>query len=137
MANGTYAAFRAAVLSKMVDLLNDETRCILIDTGNYTVNLNTHEFLTSVPALARIVTSPPLTGKTVAGGTFDAEDVLFSGTAGLSCEAVLIYQHTGVDATSRLVAWIDAGSSGLPLTPTGQDITLRWNTAGIFSWTNN
>lgn len=137
MANGTFAAFRTAALSKQIDLLNDEIRCILIDAANYTPNLNSHEFLSSVPSAARIVVSQALTGKSVSGGTFDANDVVFSGTSGASAEAVLVYQHTGVDATSRLVAWIDAGSTGLPLTPNGEDITMRWNTAGIFSWTNN
>lgn len=137
MANGTFAPFRAAALSKQIDLLNDDIRCILIDVGQYTPNLNAHEFLTSVPVGARIATSLPLTGKTVGGGTFDANDATIPGTVGLEAEAVLLYQHTGVDGTARLIAWIDANSSGLPLTPDGTDLTLRFNTAGIFSWINN
>ncbi len=42
-------------------------------------------------------------------------------------EALVIYQHTGVDATSELIAYIDTGVTGLPVTPNGGDITVTWD----------
>ena len=37
-----------------------------------------------------------------------------------------IYQDSGVEATSRLIANIDA-ATGLPVTPNGTDITVQWD----------
>jgi len=41
-------------------------------------------------------------------------------------ESLDIYQHTGVDATSRLIANIDS-ATGLPFTPNGGDATITWD----------
>jgi hypothetical protein len=49
-----------------------------------------------------------------------------------SIEGYAIYQDTGSAATSRLILWADSASSGLPLTPSGGDVTLVWNASGIF-----
>jgi hypothetical protein len=51
---------------------------------------------------------------------------------GNSIEALLIYIDTGSAATSRLVAYIDTGVTGLPVTPNGGDIVITWNASGIF-----
>ena len=42
------------------------------------------------------------------------------------CEALIIYKHTGTDATSRLIAYIDTvtGPAALSVTPNGGDITI-------------
>jgi hypothetical protein len=39
---------------------------------------------------------------------------------------------TGTAATSPLVAYIDTGVTGLPVTPNGGNITVTWNASGIF-----
>ena len=36
-------------------------------------------------------------------------------------------------ATSPLVAYIDTGVTGLPVTPNGGDIAVAWNASGIFA----
>ena len=45
---------------------------------------------------------------------------------GVSVEALVIYQDSGVSATSRLIAYIDT-ATGLPVTPNGGNITVTWD----------
>ena len=44
----------------------------------------------------------------------------------------MIYIDTGSSATSRLVAYLDTGVTGLPVTPNGGDIAITWSASGIF-----
>ncbi|CQA05857.1 Bacteriophage protein [Mycobacteroides abscessus] len=45
---------------------------------------------------------------------------------GLSGEAVVIFKDTGTAGTSRLIFYLDT-ASGLPVTPNGGDINIKWN----------
>jgi hypothetical protein len=56
----------------------------------------------------------------------DADDKTLTAVAGDTVEAVVVYQHTGSDATARLICYIDTGT-GLPFTPNGGDVTVSWN----------
>lgn len=126
MANGLYDAARAAFLNGDIDWTNDDIRAILIDTASYTVNLSTHDFLDDIPGGARVATSSALSGKTSTAGVADANDVTFSAVSGATVEAVVIYKHTGTESTSNLIAYMDTGMTGLPVTPNGGDITVQW-----------
>ncbi len=128
MANAIYPLFKQALLEGAVDLLTVNVRAILVDLADYTYDAG-HEFLDDVAAGAREEVSGNLGSKTTTGGVFDAEDAEFLGTSGDTCEAVLVYVHTGTDGTSRLVAYIDT-ASGLPAT-LGGDVTIRWDASGI------
>lgn len=132
MANGLYAKGKEGFLGGDIALDTDNIRAILVDTGAYTVNLGTHDFLDDIPAGARIAVSGNMSGKTITSGVFDASDTTFSAVAGTSVEAVVVYQHTGVEGTSRLIAYIDTGTN-LPVTPNGGDIIVQWHASGIFS----
>jgi ABC-type enterobactin transport system permease subunit len=109
-----------------IDWDANDIRVILIDTGTYTANAATDQFLSSVASGARIAVSGSLTNKTTTNGTADADDVTFTAVTGASIEAILIYQHTGADATARLIGRIDT-ATGLPVTPNGGDITVQWD----------
>jgi hypothetical protein len=109
-----------------IDWDANDIRVILIDTGTYTANAATDQFLSSVASGARIAVSGSLTNKTTTNGTADADDVTFTAVTGASIEAILIYQHTGADATARLICLIDT-ATGLPVTPNGGDITVQWD----------
>lgn len=126
MANGLYDAARASFLNGDIDWTNDDIRAILVDTGAYTVNLGTHDFLDDIPGGARIAVSSALGSKTSTAGVADAADVTFSAVSGATVEAVVIYKHTGTDSTSNLIAYMDTGMTGLPVTPNGGDITVQW-----------
>jgi len=126
MANALYDLGRQGFLDGSIDWDTNDVRAILVDTGAYTVNLATHQFLSDVAAGARIAVSGALAGKSVTSGVADATDVTFTAVSGATVEAIVIYQHTGVEATSRLIAYIDT-ATGLPVTPNGGDINVVWD----------
>lgn len=126
MANALYDKGREGFLDGSIDWDTNDIRVILVDTGTYSVNLGTHDFLDDIPGGARVATSSSLSGKTVTAGVADANDVTFTAVTGSTVEAIVIYQHTGVESTSRLIAYIDT-ATGLPLTPNGGDVTIQWD----------
>lgn len=132
MANVIYNSAKEAFLSGLIDLTSDDIRVILVDLADYTYD-SAHSTLDDIPAGARVAVSTTLTSPTVADGVFDAADVLLSAVTGDQSEAIVIYQHTGVDATSRLIVFLDTGVTGLPVTPNGGDIAIIWNGAGVFT----
>ena len=126
MANALYDLGREGFLAGDIAWDTDDIRCILVDTGAYTVNLATDNDLVDVPVGARIATSGSFTTKSVSLGIADADDIVLSAVTGVESEAVVIYQHTGTEATSRLIAYIDT-ATGLPVTPNGGDVTIQWD----------
>lgn len=71
--------------------------------------------------------SAALASKTITAGIADAADTSLTATAANACNALVLFQHSGVDATARLVAYIDTVASGFPLTPgAGQVIAIEW-----------
>jgi len=104
----------------------DTVRAALIDAADYTVDLATHEFLTSVAAAAREETSGNMTLVDAAvDGVLDANDVVLVGTAGDTCEGILLYDFETGDSDSALLFWWDT-ASGLPVT-LGGDVTIAWS----------
>lgn len=136
MANALYTLAKKAFLDADIDLLVDNIKVVLIDAADYTVNLSTDQFLSIIPGAARVATSANLAGKSTTGGVFDATDVTFTAVAGDVSEALVIYQDTGVEATSRLIGYFDT-YTGLPITPNGADINLVWDSGAnkIFALT--
>jgi len=69
-----------------------------------------------------------LSGKIVTDGIADAADTTLTATANSACKALVIFQHTGSDASARLIAYIDTVTSGLPFTPAAsQVIAITWD----------
>ncbi|MDX2732868.1 MULTISPECIES: hypothetical protein [unclassified Streptomyces] len=128
MASALYPSFKALLLSGGIDLTTADIRAIIVDSADYTYSA-AHDFLDDVTAGARVAVSSSLASKTVAGGVFDAADVTYSAVTGDSVEAIILYKHTGTDATSNLVAYID----GVSVTPNGGNIVVSWNASGIFA----
>jgi hypothetical protein len=131
MANAIYPLYKQSLLDgdTLTDINDLTVKVALIDTGAYTYS-GAHQFLTSLTGV--VGTAQTIANTTVTNGLFDGDNVTFSGVTGNSVEALAIYIDTGVAATSRLVAFIDSGVSGLPVTPNGGDITITWNVSGIF-----
>ena len=126
MANTLYDHGREGFLDGSIDWDTDDIRAILIDTNDYTVDLDAHDNLDDIPAGARVAVSGALTGKTVTDGVADANDVTWSAVTGDQSEAIVLYKHTGTESTSRLIAYIDS-ATGLPVTPNGGDIEIQWD----------
>lgn len=133
MANAIYPKYKEALLdgSSNIDLNDGDVRVILVDSADYTYSA-AHDMLDDVAAGARVSVSTALQNTSVTNGLFDADDITLSSVTGDQAEALIIYIHTGTESTSRLVAFIDTGVTGLPVTPNGGDINLAWNASGIF-----
>ena len=125
MANQLYVPFKEGLLNGDFDLNANDIRGILVDAADYTVDLTNHNALDDIPAGARVATAA-LTGESIAGGVFDADDLTFTAVTGDPSEAVIIYKHTGTESTSLLIAYIDT-ATGLPVTPNGGNIVVQWD----------
>lgn len=132
MANTLYDKGRERFLTAALNWSSDTIKVALVDTGSYTANFSTHEYLSDIPAAAFIAPTNgsqagvTLTGKTTTGGAADGADTTFSAVSGTSIEAIILYKDTGVVGTSPLIAYIDT-ATGLPITPNGGDIIVTWD----------
>ncbi len=126
MANALYGKGREKFLNADIDWAADNIKVVLVDVADYTVSIDTHEFLSDVASGGRVATSGNLASKTSTLGVADAADVTFSAVTGDQSEALVIYKDTGSAATSPLIAYIDT-ATGLPVTPNGADITVTWD----------
>lgn len=138
MANAIYPIFKSAILTAGANTRLDQNTATdgpfvaLVDTGTYSYNA-AHDFYNDLSGIVgtdqRIVT-PTVAAAT---GVFDGENLTYSAVTGASVEALVIYRkNSGANTTWRLVAYIDTGVTGLPVTPNGGDITVTWNASGIF-----
>jgi hypothetical protein len=131
MANAIYPLYKQALIDgdTLVDLNDLTVKVALVDTGTYTYS-GAHQFLTSLTGV--VGTAQTIANTTVNNGLFDGDNVTYTSVTGNSAEALVIYIDSTVAATSRLVAYIDSGVTGLPVTPNGGDIVVTWNVSGIF-----
>ena len=124
MANALYPKAKEAFLNADIDLATDTISIALIDTGNYSYSA-THQYRSDISDDA-VISTANLSNKTVANGVFDADDATFTSVTGANCEALIIFQNTGFQANSRLIAFIDS-ATGLPILPNGGDITVAFS----------
>ena len=137
MANALYPKWKEALLQNSADSDLDGSGttgvyAALVDTGTYTYNA-AHEFYSS---LSGVVGTDQEIGatKSYTNGVFDGADVSFPSVTGNTVEALVLYRkNAGANTTWRLIAFIDTGVTGLPVTPNGGNINVTWNASGIFS----
>lgn len=131
MANALYPKWKEALIQGGANSsLTGTLKAALVDTDTYTYSA-AHQFYSSLSA-GVVGTPQTIPNKTFVNGVLDGDDVVFPAVTGASVEALVIYLDTGNPATSRLVAYIDTGATGLPVTPNGGDINVAWNASGIF-----
>lgn len=117
--SGLYAAAPAAFAASDIDWLADDIRVVLLDgkvypggpwdedPGRSIADLTTHVHLDDIPSEARLAVSGSLTGKTWTDGAAGADDITITGLPDYwFIWSMAIYQHTGTEATSRLIAYI-------------------------------
>lgn len=136
MANAIYPKYKEALLggaanSPITGSGATGLYAALVDTGTYTYNA-AHEFYSSLSGV--VGTDQEITSPTLTNGVLDGGDVTFPSVSGNSVEAIVIYRkNAGANTTWRLVAYIDTGVAGLPVTPNGGNIVVTWNASGILS----
>lgn len=135
MANAFYPKFIEAMIGQAfagTPTITGTLKAVLLDTADYTYS-SAHEFYSSM-SIGAVGTPTTLASQTYASGLLDAADTTLTAVTGDQSEAIGLFLDTGVAATSRLVAYIDTGVTGLPVTPNGGDITLGWNASGILQF---
>lgn len=121
MANVLYSKGREGILDRTIDITGD-VRVALVES-TYTFS-DAHEDMADIGTNDN-GRSAALAGKTYTGGVFDANDTSLVATAALACNALVYFQHTGADATARLIAYVDTPTAGLPFTPSaGQTVNI-------------
>lgn len=136
MANAIYPLYKQSLLNADANsaLTGTGTTGLfvaLVDTGTYTYSA-AHQFYSSLSGI--VGTDQEITSVTLTNGTVDGGNVTFSSVSGSSVEALVLYRkNAGANTTWRLVAYIDTGQTGLPVTPNGGNITITWNASGIFT----
>lgn len=131
MANAVYPKAKQAMLGGDVALDTDDVRVMLVKS-TYTYD-GADEFVADLGAVDN-GRSAALGSKTLTDGAFDAADTTLTATDAEACSALVVFIHTGSDATARLLAYIDTPTSGLPFTPAaGQAVPITFNASGIFA----
>lgn len=121
-----YGKGRAAFGNAQIDWVDDDIRLVFVDAADYTLDIDVHDFLDDIAAGARVaVSAASLGNKTNTLGVMDADDHTINSVSGDQFEAIVFYKHTGTDATSALIAYIDT-YTGLPCTPNGGNITVAF-----------
>jgi len=124
MASSLFNNGREGFLDGSIDWDTGDIRVMLVrSTYSYDA---TDEFIADLGAVDN-GRSAALAGKAVTDGIADANDTTLSATAAVACNALVLFQHTGADATARLICYIDT-ATGLPFTPAaGQTVNVAWD----------
>lgn len=137
MANALFDSYRNLVLGAGLNLSTSTIKAMFVDHADDTPNTSTDDFIDDILSAARvpaIASCPALSSKTLGSvgvGVFDAADTVFSALTGDPVESLILFEDSGTEATSDLIAFWDT-ATGLPLTPNGGDVTVTWNASGIF-----
>lgn len=126
MTSGIYAKGREKFLRAEISWPDDDIKAVLVDADDYTVNLNTDEFLSDIPSIARAGTSNSFTSKTTTAGWAGTPTIIFTGVPlNDPCEAIVIFKNAGADSACPLIAYMDSSSiTNLPIVPNGAKITV-------------
>ena len=120
-----------------VDLDTDSFAVFFVDEADDAPTQATDQDVADRLAAAQVpsfATAPSLAGMAVTTDTnvakFDATDLVFTALSGDPVESLDLFKDTGTDTTSVLVSNHD-DYTGLPLTPSGTDVTIVWPATGI------
>jgi hypothetical protein len=125
MANVLFDPGREGILDETILMSTGDIRVMLV-LSSYTFSA-THKFVADLGAVDN-GRSAALASKTFTSGVFDAADTTLTATAATASKALVLFRHTGSDATARLIAYIDTPTSGLPFTPSAsQVVNITWD----------
>lgn len=124
MANALFNPGREGFLDGSIDWDTQDIRVMLVKS-TYTFDA-TDKFITDLGAVEN-GRSAALGTKTVTDGIADAADTSLTATSAVACNALIIFYHTGADASARLIAYIDT-ATGLPITPAASGtVNIAWD----------
>ena len=118
-----YDPGREGFLDGSIDWDTGDIRAMLV-RSTYTFSA-AHKFVADLGAVDNGRTAA-LGSKTVTGGVADAADTSLAATAANASNALVLFQHTGSDATARLIGYMDTGIAAF--TPgVGQTVNIVWD----------
>jgi hypothetical protein len=126
MANQLWDKGREGFLDGSIDWDTDDIRVMLVKS-TYTFDGNDVYVTDLTPATNDNGRSAALESKTVTNGVANAGSTSLTATDAVECNALVIFKHTGSDATARLIAHI-ATATGFPITPgSGSSVNVTWD----------
>ena len=126
MSNALFDPGREGFLDGTINWSTGDIRVMLVKS-TYAFSA-AHKFLADLGVVDN-GRSAALATKTVAAGVAGAANTTLTAIAAAACASLVIFQHTGVDATARVIAFIDTPASGLPFTPAAsQAVPITWDT---------
>lgn len=124
MASSLFNPGREGFLDGSIDYDTDDIRVMLVKS-TYTYDA-TDKFLSDLGSVDN-GRSAALSSKTVTDGIADAADTSLTATSAVACNALILFKHTGSDATARVICYIDT-ATGLPITPAaGGAVSIAWD----------
>lgn len=128
MAKTLYPKGAEKMLRAQISFDSDVLKVALLSNA-YTYS-TAHEFFADVEASV-VGTPQELTGKSTAGGVFDAADAEMGALApGKTVQAVIIYKDTGIPGTSPLLLYTTE-ATGFPFATSGGTLTLPWSDGAV------
>jgi hypothetical protein len=128
MANAFYPKAKQSLFGNgpAIDLDSDTIKIALVKiTGTGAVAYNAADQYLSAISSGVVGTPQTLGSVTLTGGKFTSSGATFTAVASAgNTLGAIIYKDTGVEATSPLIAWYDAGTN-VPLTPNGGDFLIN------------
>lgn len=129
MSNFIYDYARSAFASGLI-AWDDSTLTVYCLDAGYTGDRAVDQFVSDLPGASILGTPTNLSGATVLdAGVLDAADVSYPGvTFGQTVERIVIAQNTGVDATSKLIIYLDTYDDTTPISRAGDgsNIPIVW-----------
>lgn len=127
MSNLLYSSMKEDFLNGTINLLSISMRVALVKSG-YSIDADNDQFVSDIGVSNIAARSNVLENITITDGIFDAENetIVDYGSSGFNY--LVIYEDTGNDSTSRLIAYIDT-ADGLPVNSTAEtiSITIQWS----------
>ena len=139
MANRLYPQWKAALMNGAFNaaVTSGSVCAYLIDTEEYTFSAS-ESFVAQITKTsagtgsAIVAKSSNISGVTVASGVFDCSTVTWVGVTGDQAEAIIFAVDRPSAFKARIIAYLDTGQTGLPVTPNGGDITFTPSSVGVF-----
>jgi len=140
MASFLYDEFRlclgGAPTHSAIDWNTDTIEAWFVDEADDTPNQTTDVDAADRAAAAQVpafASAPTMTCTSAIDSNvlkLDASDLTFTSLSGDQSESIDIFKNSGTDSTSPLISNHD-DYTGLPLTPSGGNVTVVWAATGI------
>lgn len=141
MASFLYDEFRRSLggnpTHSVIDLHDDTFSVFFVDEADDTLSQTSDQDAADRASAAQVpafASAPALTNNDISITSnvmmWDADDLLFTSLSGDQVESYDIFKDSGTDTTSPLVGNFD-DATGLPLTPSGGNVTIVWGATGI------